>query len=662
MYYSMLESCKTAEEIQHLSRICKGTFNEIAESKKPIVAAIMGQCLGAGLETALACHYRIAVRDKKTVLAVPEVMIGLLPGAGGTQRLLRLLSLPDAFDMMLTGKNIRPDKAKTIGLVHMLIDPKGASDSKESKEATRKHLEQVAIETAKGLVDGSIQALPRRKGWVETITEYIMWFNLGRYFFMTQARNRVMNMTQGHYPAPLRILDVVEETLKSGYERGNQLETRYFGELGVTKESKALIGLFHGQTHCKKNHYGSPSPIKKVGILGTNSIGAGIAEITIFKGYPLSLYDKSKENLEQGLIYIKNNLKQRVLRKQISDNEKDKLVSKLETGTELESISNVDFVIEASTENFDKKCKLLLEIESIVKPSCVIAVQTLFNPIEKVAKSAKRLDKIIGMHYFSPLAKSQLLEIVSSKSATKETIATAVDLGLKQGKIVIVVGDGPCFYTTRILCILVDELVSILREGIKPKQLEDMTKKIGWPMGLCSVVDEFGIDNIYEASKVLCSHYDENLLSKNLIILEQLVKKGMLGKKIGLGLFEYDPTRKLSIDNPAAIKIIDDNKISPKESLTTQNIQWRLVSRIINEAVLCLEEGTLKSPLDGDIGAVFGLGFPPFLGGPFRYLDIHGAEQLVKRMENFRKVYGDAFKPCKLLIEHSKDSKKLFRS
>lgn len=314
----MLSSLKTEADVYNVSTEGHKVLQAIEDSKKPVVAAIMGSCLGGGLEVALATHYRIAVKDKKTALALPEVMLGLLPGGGGTQRLPRLVSVPNALDMMLTGKNIRPDKAKKMGLVDQTIEPLGPGE-KSPAERTRDYLEQIAIETARGMASGSVKRQPRKKNLMDKVTDKLLQYDFGRNYVLNQARTQVMKLTGGLYPAPLQIIDVVKTRLEKGETAGFEAEAQGFAKLGVTTESKALIGLFHGQTYCKKNNYGKPErPAQNIAVLGAGLMGAGIVQVSIDKGYHTIMKDMAQDGLARRQLQIEKGLKQQVKKKKLT--------------------------------------------------------------------------------------------------------------------------------------------------------------------------------------------------------------------------------------------------------------------------------------------------------------------------------------------------------
>uniref|UniRef100_A0A3Q2EJ81 enoyl-CoA hydratase n=1 Tax=Cyprinodon variegatus TaxID=28743 RepID=A0A3Q2EJ81_CYPVA len=551
---NMIQACNTAEEVTKLSQEGQKMFERIEKSPKPVVAAINGSCLGGGLEFAIACQYRIATKSKKTVLGTPEVMLGLLPGAGGTQRLPKMVGLPSAFDMMLTGRNIKADKAKKMGLVHQLVDPLGPG-LKGPEERTIEYLEEVAVECARGIVNKKI-ALQKEKNMMQKITDYVMSFEFVRNQIYKTVHGKVMKQSKGLYPAPLKIIECVKTGVEQGPIAGYLAESQNFGQLAKTSESAALIGLYHGQVACKKNRFGTPErEVKTLAILGAGLMGAGVAQVTVDKGIHTILKDTTVEGLSRGEQQVYKGLNDKTKKKSITSFQRDSILSNLTGQLDYKGFEKADMVIEAVFEDIKIKHAVLKEVEAVVPPHCIFASNTSALPIKDIAAASKRPDKVIGMHYFSPVDKMQLLEIITTDKTSKDTTASAVAVGLKQGKVIIVVG---------------------------------------------------------VRSRVLLKYYLKTMC--HLCSLNS----------------------------------------------SDSDVQYRLVSRFVNEAVLCLQEGVLNNPLEGDIGAVFGLGFPPYLGGPFRFVDSFGADKLVEKMRKFEAVYGNQFTPCQLLLDHAKDSSKKF--
>ena len=667
---AMLQQCKTAAEVERLSKNMQEQLFKIEKSKKPVVAAIHGSALGGGLEIALACHYRIATDHPKTALGLPEVMLGLLPGGGGTQRLPALVGVQAALDMMLTGKTIRAVKAKRMGLVDAVTVPFG--------------LEDAAVTICRRLIDGSLTRADRgdkmKRG--ERVMEAALEDNpAGRAILFRQARAAVMEKTGGLYPAPLAILDVVEAGVSKGPDAGYHEESKRFGELAMGKEAASFISLFFAQTALKKNRFGKAKRVESVAILGAGLMGAGIAEITVQKGIRTLLKDVSVEALARGQKTIWGDLDKRVKARAMTSFERDRMFSSVVPKTDYQGFDKVDLVIEAVFEDLALKHKIIRELEEHIGPHTIVASNTSALPLSKLAEGSKRPENIVGMHYFSPVPKMPLLEVIVHPKTSKEAAAMAVDVGIAQGKTVIVVKDGPGFYTSRILGPLMDEAAQCALEGIDLHEIDRAMKAWGFPVGPITLLDEVGIDVAAHVAKDMAPFFEPRFGSRDRKALEDMVKAGFIGRKAGKGFFLYDKDRKESaVDkarhlvekamgagkksgkplNPGALEVLERNgvKHGSKKDVDVLELQERIGLRMVNEAVQCLQEGILESPVDGDVGAVFGLGFPPMKGGPFRYTDTVGASAIVSTLERFATRWGKRFKPADLLVEHAKKGTK----
>eukprot|EP00735_Rhodelphis_limneticus_P001610 TRINITY_DN12257_c0_g1::TRINITY_DN12257_c0_g1_i1::g.13032::m.13032 TRINITY_DN12257_c0_g1::TRINITY_DN12257_c0_g1_i1::g.13032 ORF type:complete len:495 (+),score=150.61,sp/P40939/ECHA_HUMAN/49.90/3e-160,3HCDH_N/PF02737.13/8.3e-53,3HCDH/PF00725.17/6.5e-24,3HCDH/PF00725.17/0.00046,NAD_binding_2/PF03446.10/0.07,Saccharop_dh/PF03435.13/0.07,DAO/PF01266.19/0.24 TRINITY_DN12257_c0_g1_i1:643-2127(+) len=490
-----------------------------------------------------------------------------------------------------------------------------------------------------------------------------------------------MKKTRGNYPAPLKILDAVEAGLVNGYKEGCRVEARLCSELAMTPECGALMGLFHGQNATKKNRLGKPAhAYSNITVLGAGLMGSGIAHVSAKANLDVTLKDVTADGVAKGLQAIHNSLSQRVKRKSMTEMDRDKVVSRIQGMYDAPMLAEswhrrlrgTDMVIEAVFEDLALKHKIVKDLEAHIPSHCIIASNTSALPIASIAEGSKRPENIVGMHYFSPVDKMPLLEVIQSKYSSEEAVRAAVAVGVRQKKCVIVVKDGPGFYTTRALAPFVAEASQLLREGVSPSDLDKHMLDFGFPVGPITLLDEVGLDVALHVQKFFSKAFGSRLGDDaNGKLLEELVQRQFLGRKSGKGWFLYNPKVSLSvldrvrgkkpprkIPNVHVHEILAGYRVPVSTVHSVQEIQMRMALRFVNEAALCLQEGILSTPLDGDVGAVFGLGFPPSKGGPFRWLDSVGTDKIVAEMTRLADAHGPRFAPAGILVDYAKSGKK----
>ncbi len=637
-----VKGMRTKEEA--VTYITKGhaILNSLENMKIPVVACIHGNCLGGGLELALVCNYRLAVNSPQTVLGFPEVQLGLLPAAGGTQRLPALIGLTTALPMMLTARTLRAKQAKRAGLVDELIPPYGAKET-----AVKKALELVR--------SGNIRR-KRKRSFISFLLESNP---VGRGIVFSKARKMITSQTYGCYPAPYAIIDAVEWGQKKGRAAGLKKEIELFGELVMTPQSKALISLFTKMSDLKKNPQKSLArPVGKLAVVGTGFMGQGIAAVSTSICDTILMKDVSLDAAASGMKEIWKGLEKRAKSGAIFPFDRDVQYGKLVPCDDYALFKNTDLVVEAVFEELTLKKRVLADIEAATGERTIFASNTSAIPIRNIADGCRRPENVIGMHYFSPVPKMPLLEIITTDKTASWVTATALDMGIAQGKTCIVVKDGPGFYTTRILAPLLNETVLLIEEGAVPNDIDRAMRQFGYPVGPAALIDEVGID--------VGSHVSEELgpmfLKRGMGAsgsLAQLHAQGYKGKKNKRGIYLYNVKKRKGqkLPDEEVYAILGGR---PRRKFDVELIQQRISLMMINEALICLEEGIISCPRDGDVGAVFGLGFPPFHGGPFRYIDHIGAAKIMATMESLEKQYGQRFRPAQILKDIVKSGKKIY--
>ncbi len=620
---------------------------------KPVVAAIHGSCLGGGLELAMACGIRICSDDeKKTQLGQPEVKLGLIPGGGGTQRLPHLVGIAAGLDLMMSGRSVRPRSALKMGLVDEICPKEVLLDVAVTR--ARQAIGR-PDETPTGSTFGRIT------GWLSPkhLQELALEENpIGRRLLFSKAEERMLEETGGNYPAPAAVLRAVKAGVEQGPDAGYAAELAEFSTVVVSPEAKALIGVFF-DSQALKHDPGvagdvTPRPVAKVGVIGGGLMGGGIAAVnTLQAGVRTRLKEVDAAAVGRGLAHVHRMIDDQVARRRLHERDADK-AAQLITGTvDWSGFHDADMVIEAVFEDLDLKRAVLAEVEAVTGADTIFASNTSSIPIARIAETASRPHNVIGMHYFSPVEKMPLLEVVVAPTTADEVTVTCVELGRRQGKTVIVVNDGPGFYTSRILVPYMNEVGHLLTDGVRIEDIDQAMTRWGFPVGPVTLADEVGIDVGAKIGVIMEEAFGSRMAPSQ--GFARLVADGRKGRKNGRGFYRYEDGARQGVD-PSVYDLLE---VTPAAGLRTDQVQERLYLHLLNEAARCLEEGVLRSARDGDVGAVFGLGYPPFRGGPFTTIDRFGAAEVVARLEALAEAHGDRYAPADLLRTAAKDGKPL---
>ncbi|TFJ84159.1 hypothetical protein NSK_004631 [Nannochloropsis salina CCMP1776] len=538
-----------------------------------------------------------------------------------------------------------------MGLADVVVDPAA--------------LETVAVETARALAEGSLKGKRKGKGLLQKVLEDT---SMGRSIVYGQTEKMVAKNTGGHYPAPTAILDTIKYGFTHSKPQALEYEATRFAELAATSVSAALRGIFTGTTALKQSKYGKPAnPVETVAVVGAGLMGAGIAQVTAEKGYRVLLKDKDLAGVSRGEKYISDNLKGKMKKKRMTKYAYDTTTSRVvgltdESANWGKQFGKADMVIEAVFEDLSLKHKVIQQLEEHLPPHAVFASNTSAIPIARIAEASRRPENVIGMHYFSPVPQMPLLEIIPHKGTSNAAAAAAFEVGKKQGKTVIFVKDVPGFYVNRCLGPYLVETGALMEAGVPLEQLDKAIKAYGFPVGPITLADEVGVDVAAHVQAFLSkADLGVRMGGSDGPILDALLKAKLLGRKAGKGFYTYPAGGKKEKGpktlNPEATSLVQ-KYVKGESKLTDEEVQNRLVSRFVNEAVFALQDGVIASPVEGDIGAVFGIGFPPFLGGPFRLIDAMGAGKYCSMLEGFAGKYGEQFAPAPLLVEHAKSGKK----
>ena len=617
------------------ARLGQAIFMDVEALPVPTVAAIHGVCLGGGTELALACTYRLASDSPKTKIGLPEVQLGILPAWGGTTRLPRLVGLQAALGLLLTGEPVTAPKAKRMGLVNEVLPA----------DLFRETVRAFALDAAEAEAG---PARPKR-GFLKRVLEDTA---PGRKLILRQARKRVVSRTGGHYPAPLRILDLLDETLGGTVERSLRREAETAGELIATPVSKNLIHVFHLRERARKET-GAPAgvtgrPIDSVVVLGAGVMGGGIAQLLAYRGRRVRMKDIRHDAVASGLHHARGLFDKAVEKRKMRRREADQAMERISGGVEYHGLASADLVIEAVIEKMDVKRQVLREAEERAGDACVLATNTSSLSVDAMAEALERPHRFGGLHFFNPVHRMPLVEVVRGGRTDDETVATLYRLALELGKVPVVVADGPGFLVNRVLGPYLNEAGWLLVDGASVEEVDAAARDFGMPMGPLRLVDEVGIDISRHAGATLHEAFGERLEPSP--ALTAVAASGRLGRKGGRGFYQYADGKERGVDE-SVYADLGGSVPAEREGLDEGEIRQRLALSMVNEAARALEDGIVRRAGDVDLAMIMGTGFPPFRGGLLRFADTLHPRRVLASLEELRERYGPRFEPAPLVRE-----------
>ncbi|MGX2957049.1 3-hydroxyacyl-CoA dehydrogenase NAD-binding domain-containing protein [Ursidibacter arcticus] len=627
---------KTDAQLKALSQDAQAVMREINVLKMPVVAVIDGDCFGMGLELALACDYRVASEEIHTKFAIPQVRSGILPFAGGTQRLPRLIGLSNAIKMLLSGQKISAEKALKWGLVDRLIP---ASNVFETAY-------QLLLNNEVQKIDHK-QPLSRFKQWRKQL-EGNPFF---RQRYLDYIENRVWNKAFGNYPAVAKILNMLKEPR---FKAGLLLEQDAFVELFRTEQSQVLIDLKQTE-RAMKEHYKDRANVRdvaQVSVLGSGYMGAGIAYLTANNAkVPVRIKDIHPSEIQKALKTCYELMHKAVDKKLLSHGEMIQRMNLITGGDRLVAGKQTDFIIEAVYENLELKQKMIRESEQYYSPNAIFATNTSTFSIREIASVATRPENVIGFHYFSPVTKRKMVEIVPHDRTNEHTIATAIHFAIQQGKVPLLVADKEGFFINRILTPFLLEAIQCLVEGEGIEFIDRSLQEFGFKTGPLAMIDDMGLDMIVKSNKAMVEQLGNRFkLPESVQLLAMNERKGRKNKR---GFYLYDSKGERTQEDKSIYHVMETIM---RNDLESQDIARRCILRMINEACWCLQDNVIQSTDEGNVASVLGFDFPDFRGGIYAYIDKIGAKEIVHQLRKHAQLYGERFVPCEWLLQRAEQT------
>lgn len=614
-------------------------FARIRETGRPSVAAVGGASMGGGTELALACDFVVAADGPDTRLALPEVQLGIIPGFGGTQRLPRRVGLAASLDLILTGRSVDARRAARLGLVDLVVPQ--AWLEREAMALLRRAIESGVERTSAALGRGP-GALDRLIGAIGPVRRQLL----------AQARKRTARKVRpDHYPAPFRALEAIDAAYALPLEEGLNVEARIVGELIPQASTKNLIWLFQAQSAAKSSRPEAsgvpPRPVRRAAVLGAGIMGGGIAQLLADRDIPVRLRDIERGALLTALRTARGVWQHKVARKRLSPRELEQKMAAIAPTVDLTGLATVDIVLEAVVENLEIKRRVLAEVEQHVGERTVFASNTSSIPIGEIAARALRPERVVGLHFFNPVHRMPLVEVIAGRRSSPEAVATVRELAVRLGKVPIIVRDGPGFLVNRILTFYVNESLRLLGEGLRIEAIDRAMTDFGMPLGPLALLDQVGLDTARHVGAVLREALGPRVAEGQGAVLDTLVQDGRLGQKSGRGFYAYHDGRRGEPDG----KVYQLLGSPAPRDVPAETLQERMVLAMVNEGAVSLQAQVVGDPRDVDLGLVLGTGFPPFRGGLLRHADAVGIPVVVDRLSRLADAHGERFTPAPLLQE-----------
>ena len=607
-----------AEQAKAYVRLGQEVFTKLAKLPQTTVAAIDGACLGGGCEMAISCDWRVMSDSPRSQIGLPEVKLGIFPAWGGTSKMPRLIGLPAALDIILNGKALDAKRAKKTGLVDDVVEP------------------GILIDVAKKFAERG-----KRKKASGRTKFYVEGNPLARNFIFGKARKAVLEQTKGHYPAPLKAIEVMEYAMGAGVERGMAREADEAAALVNNEVAQNLVRLFFQMEESKKDPYSvKPKDVANVGVLGAGVMGGGIAQIVVDKtDADVRMRDIAMKAIGGGMKAAAKIWKKKVDRRRMTRGEMQRKLARITGTTDWSGFRRSDIVIEAVVENLQIKRQVLAEFEAQAKPGAIFATNTSTIPITKIAAEAKHPENVVGMHFFNPVDRMPLVEVIRGEKTSELAMVTTAALARKLGKTVVYCNDGPGFVVNRILGPYMNESGFLLQEGNTIESLDKAMVDFGMPMGPMALLDEVGIDVAAKVAGILTEAFGDRMEKST--VVEKLYADGRHGKKNGKGLYVYKEGKRLGPDS-SVYKVLG---ISNPHAADEKAVVERMVLAMINEAALILDEKIVASAGELDLAMIMGTGFPPFRGGLLRYADSLGLPYILARLDELSSRLGPRFRP-----------------